>query len=121
MTHDSAVLLDSSFSTFGVTNKDFLVQSQDVVHSPVVDVQQPVECEVEAEGDVDGGRVTGSDGLVQRRQDRDHVGDVEDFVVLAAKAVGVESLDGHVQVQVVNWKASHMLTRQSGRVAVVAQ
>ena len=99
----------------------FLVQSQDVIHSPVVDVQQPVECEVEAEGDVDGGRVTGSDGLVQRRQDRDHVGDVEDFVVLAAEAVGVESLDGHVQVQVVNWKASHMLTRQSGRVAVVAQ
>ena len=45
----------------------------------------------------------------------------EDFVVLAAEAVGVESLDGHVQVQVVNWKTSHMLTRQLGRVAVVAQ
>ena len=65
--------------------------------------------------------MSGSDGLVQRRQDRDHVGDVEDFVVLSSKAVGVESFDGHVQVQVVHWKASHMLSRQSGRVAVVAQ
>ncbi len=50
--------------------------------SPVIDVEEPVEGEVEAEGDVDGGGVAGRDGLVQRRQDGDHVGHVQDLVVL---------------------------------------
>ena len=42
------------------------------------------------------------DRLVQRGQDRDHVRNVQDLVVLASKAVRVKGLDGHTQVEMVN-------------------
>ena len=49
---------------------------------PIVDVEQPVEGQVEAEGDVDGGGVARRDGLVERGENGDHVRDVEDLVIL---------------------------------------
>jgi hypothetical protein len=42
------------------------------------------------------------DGFVERREDGDHVGHVQHFVVLTSEAVRVKSLDGNVQVQVMN-------------------
>ena len=66
---------------------------------PVVDIEQPVESEVQAERDVDGLGVGGRDRLVEGAEHGDHVAHVEQLVVLPAQAVRVERLDRHVQVE----------------------
>ena len=66
---------------------------------PIVDVKQPVEREIEAQGNVDRGGVGRGDRLVERGEHGDHVGHVEQLVVLAAEPVGVERLHSDVQLQ----------------------
>ncbi len=80
---------------------------------PVIDVEQPVEREIETERDVDLVLLTLTltltltlllrlDGLVEREEDGDHVAHVQHPVVLASEAVSVERLHGHVQMQKVH-------------------
>lgn len=46
--------------------------------------------------------MTHGDRFVQWRQDGDHVGDVQNFIILTSESVSVESFDGDVKIQILH-------------------
>ncbi len=70
--------------------------------SRVVDVEDPVEDEVDTERQVDEVRVVFLDALVHGGDGVDHLDHVHQLVVLRAQAVLVERVDGVVHVQQIN-------------------
>lgn len=56
----------------------------------VVDVEQPVDGEIDAERHRDLRRILGGYVLVDGGENRDHIGNVDELVVLRSEAVRVE-------------------------------
>ena len=89
---------------------------REVPFLPVVNIEHPIESEVQAEWHVDGGGGCGggatsgdrgpgggcSDRLVEGRQYRHHVSHIKQLVILPSQAVSIKRLYGYVQVEVVD-------------------
>ena len=72
----------------------------------VVHVEEPVEAQVCGEVRVDVGPVRG-DAAVQRGQHHDHVGHVNETVILAPEAVLVKHIRHQLQIRVIHCRKYH--------------
>lgn len=69
---------------------------------PVIDIEQPVDGQVQAERYVDEGGVLRCEKLVDTSQHSHHVCYVQQLVVLRTQTVAVKCFNGSAQAQQVN-------------------
>lgn len=70
---------------------------------PVVNVEQPVDCEIDAERHGHLRRILGGYVFVNRSEDRDHIGNVNELVILCPEPVRIELFQRSRETQQIHW------------------